>query len=74
MSACHVPCAVAVCGPRYGAKKSVKLRDYLPKVATDQPLVYASRAVQFHPDGGQFGFVWLSARTMHPHGGASYVW
>ena len=24
------------------------------------------------PMGGQFDFVWLSART--PHGGASYVW
>ena len=31
---------------------------------------YASQAVQFHPDGGQFDFVWLSART--PHG--AYVW
>ena len=34
--------------------------------------MYPSRAVQFHPHGGQFDFVWLSART--PHGGASYVW
>ena len=33
-------------------------------------LWYASRAVQFHPHGGQFDFVWLSART--PHG--AYVW
>ena len=33
---------------------------------------YASRAVQFHPHGGQPDFVWLSART--PHGGALYVW
>ena len=32
---------------------------------------YASCAVQFHPDGGQFDFVWLPART--PHAGASYV-
>ena len=24
------------------------------------------------PMGGQFDFVWLSARTMHPHG--AYVW
>jgi len=32
--------------------------------------VYASRAVQFHPHGGQSDFVWLSART--PHG--AYVW
>ena len=31
---------------------------------------YASGAVQFHPHGGQFDFVWLSART--PHG--AYVW
>ena len=35
---------------------------------------YAPSALQFHPNGGQFDFVWLSARTMHPHGGASYVW
>ena len=32
------------------------------------------RAVQFHPHGGQSDFVWLSARTEGPHGGASYVW
>ena len=31
---------------------------------------YAASAVQFHPDGGQFDFGWLSART--PHG--AYVW
>ena len=30
------------------------------------------RPVQFHPDGGQFDFVWLSAART-PHGGASYV-
>ena len=30
----------------------------------------ASRAVQFHPDGGQLDFVWLTART--PHG--AHVW
>ena len=29
-------------------------------------------AVQFHPNGVQFGFVWLPARTMHTHG--AYVW
>ena len=33
---------------------------------------YALRAVQFHPDGGQFDFVWLPTRTTHPHG--AYVW
>ena len=32
--------------------------------------VATHRAVQFHPHGGQFDFVWLSART--PHG--AYVW
>ena len=36
--------------------------------------VYASQAVQCHPHGGQFDFVWLSARTMHPHGGPQHVW
>ena len=35
---------------------------------------YASRAVQFHPHGGQSDFVLLAARTEGPHGGASYVW
>ena len=35
-------------------------------------VTYVSRAVQFHPHGGQSDFVWLSAHT--PHGGASYVW
>ena len=34
-------------------------------------VAYASQAVQCHPDGGQFDFVRLPART--PHGGASYV-
>ena len=33
---------------------------------------YASRAVQFHPHGGQPDFVWLPART--PHVGPQYVW
>ena len=33
---------------------------------------YASRAVQFHSDGGQSDFSWLPARTSH--GGASYMW
>ena len=33
---------------------------------------HASRAVQLHPNGGQFDFVWLPARTMHPLG--AYVW
>ena len=31
---------------------------------------YTARAVQFHPSGGQFDFVWLSTRTPH----AAYVW
>ena len=31
---------------------------------------YASRAVQFHPNGGQSDFVWLPARTRH----GAYVW
>ena len=35
---------------------------------------YASRAVQFHADGGQFDFVWLSPRAMHPHVGPQHVW
>ena len=34
----------------------------------------ASRAAQFHPHGGQFDFVWLPARAMHPHVGPQYVW
>ena len=35
-------------------------------VITPRGHMYASRAVQFHPHGGQSDFVWLSART--PHG------
>ena len=36
-------------------------------------VVYASsRAVQFHPNAGQFDFVWLPAHT--PHVGPQYVW
>ena len=36
----------------------------------ERSMKYASRAVQFHPHGGQSDFVWLSART--PHG--AYGW
>ena len=47
--------------------------DRVPRPAADSGLLrYASRAVQFHPDGGQVDFVWLPARTMHPHG--AHVW
>ena len=37
---------------------------------TDMLRLYAPRAVQFHPHGGQPDFVWLPART--PNG--AYVW
>ena len=40
--------------------------------ADNTPSASASRAVQFHPGGGQFDFVRLPACT--PHGGASYAW
>ena len=40
----------------------------------EQPPRYASRAVQFHHHGGQFDFVWLPARTMHPQVGPQHVW
>jgi len=43
---------------------------YLAWQAVHDPCVTAARAVQSHPHGGQFDFVWLSART--PHG--AYVW
>ena len=33
---------------------------------------YAPRTIQSHPSGGQFEFVRLPARTIHPHG--MYVW
>ena len=36
----------------------------------DQARRYASRAVQFYPTGGQFDFVWLSARAPHE----AYAW
>ena len=40
--------------------------------ASQGQLMYALRAVQFHPHGGQPDSAWLPART--PHGDASYVW
>ena len=42
-----------------------------PNHERELPL-YASRAVQFHPHGGQSDFAWLPART--PHVGPQYVW
>ena len=44
---------------------------YLSRTYNAHPELYASRAVQFHPHGGQSDFVWLSART--PHAGPQYV-
>ena len=50
----------------------VAVRDWLPLIGAPAPKQeaeapqYASRAVQFHPHGGQSDFVWLPART--PHG------
>jgi len=41
----HLPTGCPRIGTSYGAKKSVKLRDYLPKVATDQPLVVVVGAI-----------------------------
>ena len=43
-------------------------------VAVGGGMLYASRAVQFHPHGGQFDFVWRSARTMQPHVGPRHAW
>jgi len=43
-----------------------------PSATTRCSTWYASRAIQLHPNGVQFDFVWLPART--PHGGASYAW
>ena len=43
-------------------------------ILDDPAYVYASRAVQFHPNGGQFSFVWPPARTMHPPRRGGYVW
>ena len=41
---------------------------------TSLQILYAPWAVQCHPHGSQLDFAWPSARTMHPHGDASYVW
>ena len=57
---------VDVAGDASTARKlDVMCRMLTAKVATAPPKLYASRAVQFHPDGGQFDSVWLSARTPH---------
>ena len=45
---------------------------YILSDAGAASFVFAPRAVQFHPHVGQSDFVWLSARTMHPH--EAYVW
>ena len=51
---------------------TMRIAAQLASAGIQDPALYALRAVQLHPDGCQFDFVWLSART--PHGGASYVW
>ena len=61
---CKVGATAAVIEPCQGDDKINGLCDHAVV------RMYASRAVQFHPHGGQFDFVWLSART--PHG--AYVW
>ena len=43
-----------------------------PKDGTTALLLYASWAVQFHPDGGQIGFAWLPTRVSHV--GPQHVW
>ena len=40
----------------------------LTLAALHRRMAYAPRAVQFYPDGGQFDFVRLPARTMYPLG------
>ena len=52
--------------PAFEANEHLSFKQ--PTNATARWTVYASRAVQFDPNGGQFGFVWLPVRTMHPHG------
>ena len=68
-----VPCghsAAFTAWPRYKEdnldKPSTGFRGQTPRC------VYAPLAVQSHPHGGQSDFVWLPARTMHPHG--AYAW
>ena len=61
---CTAPC-------RYAVKKD--RREY-GEARDEERVRYAARAVQFHPHGGQSDFVWLPARTMHPHVGPQYVW
>ena len=46
----------------------------MPCRGSGTTVTYASRSVQFHPNGGRFDVVWLPARTMHPHAGPPYVW
>ena len=46
-----------------------KIKAYLSKLPRDEWVKHASRAVQVHPDGGQFGFFWLPARSPRPLGG-----
>ena len=77
----HLPWGVRVVGLK--KSRTIPTRNILPLFCVSRPAgeagarldtapEYASRAVQFHPHGGQPDLVWLSART--PHGGASCVW
>ena len=48
--------------------------ELVPGKTRVQLYLYASRAVQFHPHGGQSDFVWLSARTPAPWGVRAGSW
>ena len=61
-------CGAALAGTRYST--FAYLGAQVGTIVSNVLSGYASRAVQFHPHGGQSDFVWLSART--PHG--AYVW
>ena len=51
---------------------SLYYRNMTEKICLDRVERFGTRAVQYHPHGGQSAFVWLSARAMHPHGAC--VW
>ena len=62
------------CGRMDCGTSEASLKKYFAYIDAN-PVRAVRRFVDFAPmGGGRFGSVWLSARTMHPHGGASYAW
>ena len=61
------------CGRMDCGTSEASLKKYFAYIDAN-PVRAVRRFINVTPMGGRFGSVWLSARTMHPHGGAVYAW